>query len=174
MILVQKRNHQAFSVIYERYAERMKAFFFRMLWSNAAMAEDFVHDLFAKIIEKPELYQSNRPFMPWLFQVASNMCKNAYRKKIFETNYLQQLDPNEIDLPNTEKELDEKIIKNHLTLLLEQLDEDKRELFLLRYQQELSVKALASTFEVSEGTIKSRLFYIRKTLAEALSKHKII
>ena len=63
---------------------------------------------------------------------------------------------------------------DQLFMLLEKLDEDKRDLFLLRYQQNLSVKELTTVFGVSEGTIKSRLHYVRKTLLEILENTEIL
>lgn len=170
MILVQNGNHKAFSCLYDRYAGRLKGFFYRMLWSNGEMAEDYVHDLFSKLIEKPELYNADKSFSPWLFQVAANMCKNAYRKRSFEEEYLNQLEKNQIQVPNIEQVLDEQLLTDQVYIALERLEEDKRELFLLRYQQEFSVKELAEIYEVSEGTIKSRLFYVRKVLVEMLSE----
>ncbi len=170
MILTKGGDHRAFSTVYDRYAGRLKAFFYRMLWSDEEMAEDYVQDLFTKIIVRPELYDPTRAFSPWLFQIASNMCKNAYRKRSFEKEYLNQLEKNGIQTPSIDQHLDEKILTDQLHKTLEKLDEDKRELFLLRYQQQLSTKELAAAFNTSEGTIKSRLFYIRKTLLEALGE----
>lgn len=174
MVLIQRGDHRAFSLIYDRYSGKMKAYFYRMLWSNQKMAEDYVHDLFAKIIERPELYKADRPVAPWLFQIASNMCKNAYRKKEFEKEYLNQLEKNSIYQPSIDRKIDEKILTDRICKILDQLGEEKRDLFLLRYQQQLSVEELAEIYEISEGTIKSRLFYIRKALIEILEENKII
>lgn len=174
MILVQRGDHRAFSAIYDRYSGKMKAYFYRMLWSDATMAEDYVHDLFAKVVERPELFNPDKLFASWLFQVASNMCKNAYRKREFEVEYLNQLKKNGIQQPSIEREMDEAFLTNRLHKILEQLGEEKRDLFLLRYQQQLSIEELSQIYETSEGTIKSRLFYIRKTLMEILGENKII
>ena len=174
MVLLQKGDHRAFSQLYDRYAGRMKAFFFRMLWSDISMADDFVHDLFTRIIERPGLFNADHSFSSWLFQVASNMCKNAYRKRSFEIEYLGQLEQTGIQIPSVDQKIDEQIITDHLHLALEQIGEEKRELFLLRYQQQLSTKELAVIFETTEGTIKSRLFYIRKGLLESINERKSI
>lgn len=168
MVLVQNGDHRAFSVIYDRYSGRMKAFFLRMLWQEEELAEDQVHDLFAKLIEKPELFKPEFAFEPWIFRIAINMCKNMYRKRQFEREYLAHLESEGIELSTIDEKLDQEVKRDALSRALDQLDENKRELFLLRFQQELSIIQLASHFEVSEGTIKSRLFYIKKGLTEAL------
>ena len=168
MVLVKNGDHRAFTVVYDRYASRMKAFFYRMLWSDDTMAEDFVHDLFTRIIERPDVYNADRAFAPWLFQVASNMCKNAYRKRQFEMDYRDQLNGNHVHHPDVDQKMDEKILMDELHHRLNDLEEDRRQLFLLRYQQQLSVKELAAVFETSEVTIKSRLLYIKKRLLKSM------
>ncbi len=168
MVLVQNGDHRAFSVIYDRYSGRMKAFFLRMLWQEEELAEDQVHDLFAKLIEKPELFKQGFAFEPWIFRIAINMCKNMYRKRQFEREYLAQLESEGIELSTVDQKIDQEVKRDALSSALDQLDEDKKELFLLRFQQEMSINQLALHYEVSEGTIKSRLFYIKKGLTESL------
>lgn len=174
MILIQNGDHRAFSAIYDRYAKRLKSFFYRMLWSDEQMAEDSVQEVFTKLIEKPELYNDQYAFVPWLFRIASNMCKNAYRKQQFEQAFLAQLDTQQVQLPKAEQMLDEQLLMDSLHKTLAVMDEDKRELFLLRYQQELSIKELAQLFEISEGTVKSRLFYIKQQLAKSVKEDQIV
>ena len=168
MVLVQDGDQKAFSIIYDRYSERIKGFFMRMLWQEEQLAEDQLHDLFTKIIERPELFKSDFAFEPWIFRIAINMCKNVYRKKQFEREYLAHLETEGIELSVVDQKIDLEIKKDELFTALERIGEEKRELFLLRYQQQMSVKTLAAHFDVSEGTIKSRLFYIKKSLTHVL------
>ena len=172
MVLVKKGDHRAFSVLYDRYSGRMKAFFLRMLWQEEELAEDQVHDLFAKLIERPELFKEGFAFEPWIFRIAINMCKNMYRKRQFEQEYLSHLKSEGIELSTVDQKLDMEVKKDALARALELLDEERKELFLLRYQQEMSIKDLAVHFDTSEGTIKSRLFYIKKSLTEVLVSPK--
>lgn len=171
MVLVQHGDHRAFSHLYDRYATKLKAFFFRMLWSDGTLAEDYVHDLFSRIIERPQLYKSEYLVKPWLFKIASNLCKNAYRKRSFEMEYQKQMERQGIQLPLVEDRLDQEILSDWLHVELDRLDEDRRSLFLLRYQQELSIAELSAIMELPEGTIKSRLFHIKKNLSEKLEDH---
>ena len=76
-----KGDEKAFEQIYDRYENFMINFFFRKLWSDREKATDFTHDLFTKLIDKPDAYDPQRPFKTWLFSVANNMCKNEYKKQ---------------------------------------------------------------------------------------------
>ncbi len=171
VVRVQRGDHHAFSELYNRYADRMNAYFYRMLWSDRVKAEDYVHDLFSKLIERPELYEAGRPVKPWLYQIASNMCKNAYRKKHFELAYLDQLDNDQSENSRVIARIDEQLIKDEIHILLSSMDEDRRMIFLLRYQQELSLEEISALTDIPIGTVKSRLFYVRKELLEALKEN---
>ena len=168
MVLLQKGDHHAFSIIYNRYADRLNAFFYRMLWSDSQIAEDYVHDLFSKIIERPNLYKVGFKVKPWLFQIASNMCKNGYRKKSFEKEYLSQLEGSGITESRIEREIDEEILTDQIFRTLERMPEERRSMFLLRYQQDLSVEEVAKIFDVPPGTVKSRLFHIKQTISKTI------
>lgn len=169
MVLVQRRDHQAFSILYNRYADRLNAFFFRMLWANRAMAEDFVHDLFSKIINKPELYNSQYQVKPWLFRIASNMCKNAYRKRDFEEAYREHHGLEESYEESYDSDMDHVVLTDQIHALLDQMEEERKMIFLLRYQQELPIQTIAEMLDLSEGTIKSRLFYTKEKLRTSLN-----
>lgn len=174
MVLIQNGDHRAFEQLYDRYAHRLNAFFYKMLWSDRELAEDSVHDLFTKIIDRPELFKPDFEVKPWLFRIASNMCKNTYRKRAFENEYRSQLEEQGIALSGVEQKLDEELQFDLLSKALDKLEEDRRTLFLLRYQQDLSVKELSDIYDLPEGTIKSRLFYIKKILAGAIEYDKTI
>ena len=81
MIMITDGNQAAFGELYDRYSRVMINYFYRMLWKDREKAEDFMHDLFTKIINKPKLYDPNRSFKTWIYSVANNMCKNEYRKQ---------------------------------------------------------------------------------------------
>jgi RNA polymerase sigma-70 factor (ECF subfamily) len=51
---------------------------------------------------------------------------------------------------------------------LEALDQKHSEAFKLRHIEGLSIKEIAQVLEISEGTVKSRLFYATKYLAASL------
>ena len=59
---IARRDERAFAELYDRHGARMHRYFYRMLWRDAAKAEDFTQELFLKIIEKPHAFDTARPF----------------------------------------------------------------------------------------------------------------
>lgn len=171
MQLVTNRDSAAFETLYDRYSGPMLNYFYRMLWKDREKAEDFMQDLFTKIVHKPELYNPQRPFKTWLYSVANNMCKNEYRKQEIRKPTGYELKENVAvsdDSIDFNREIDRKTFEELLNQELEKLDDKKRETFVLRYRQDLSIKEIAEVCNCSEGTVKSRLFYTVKALSEKL------
>src|SRR5690554_7300909 len=73
---MSKGDERAFDEIYQRYGSKLAAYFTRKLKHDKEKGEDFMHDLFAKLIDRPELFDPNRSFKTWVYSVANNMCIN--------------------------------------------------------------------------------------------------
>ena len=167
---INQGSEAAFTELYTRYSASLMRYFTRMLWNNRTLAEDFLHDLFLKIIRNPQHFDVNRKFSTWVYSVAHNMCKNEYRKKQNEL----RLDGVEVkQMRDLDKEMDLYSAQSKLAMLLETLEEEDKTIFLLRYEEELSIDQISRIVFMPEGTVKSRLFYLRKQLAIELNEFKI-
>ena len=161
-------DQAAFSELYLRYKSRMYYYFYRMLGNSADSANDFLQELFLKLIEKPESYNPAYSFSTWFYSVANNMCKNEYRKRGIRQEYqdVEALEPQIDYLSDSTIEHEQVVEKIFATL--DSLGEEQRSAFLLRYREGFSIKEVAEILELPEGTVKSRLFYAKKLLAEKL------
>ena len=161
-------DHAAFSELYLLYKSRMYYYFYRMLGNSAEHANDFLQELFMKLIEKPENYNPSYNFSTWLYSIANNMCKNEYRRRDVRQEYhsVEALEPQIEFLSESSIEPEQAIEKIFQTLDL--LGEEHRSAFLLRYREGFSIREVAEILELPEGTVKSRLFYAKKILAEKL------
>ena len=164
----------AFSELYERYSTALINYFFRMLWRDREKAEDFMQELFTKLIHKPHLYNPERKFKTWMYSIANNMCKNEYRRMEVRRNTSNGLGDREDIKDRTElsdKLVDRELFNEKLDEELLELSDNHRTVFELRYREDLSIKEIAEILECSEGTIKSRLFYTIKKLSEKLQHY---
>jgi len=168
MKLIVSGDQAAFGELYHRYKDRMYYYFYRMLGNSAEQANDFLQELFMKIIEKPESYNPAYNFSTWLYSIANNMCKNEYRRRGIRQEYqsAEALNP-AVDFMD-EPAADQEQVMEKIFQTLDLLGEEHRSAFLLRYREGFSVKQVAEILELPEGTVKSRLFYARKLLADKL------
>ncbi len=155
----------SFGELYDRYCQRMHRYFYRMLGQNSHRADDFTQELFMKVVEKTALFDPERRFSIWLYTVAGNMVKNEYRRLS-----RQQAPPPvaEFFSENFSEEFDAQVFEQELHQALGELDETQRQCFILRYQEELSVREIAVILDCPEGTVKSRMFYTLKKLGNKL------
>lgn len=173
MRCIAQGDKRAFDELYKRYANPLLVYFIRMLWKDREKAEDFVHDLFAKIINKPELFDASRAFKTWVYSVANNMCKNEYKKQEVRKNTSTGLDNTYAvadQNSNVFNEVQDSIFQEAFQRSLIELDFKHKEVFSLRHEDGLSIKEIAEILEISEGTVKSRLFYATKYLSESLKE----
>lgn len=171
---IQAGTIGAFDEIYSRYNKKLLYYFYRMLGEKEEKAQDFLQEIFIKIVEKPQLFDPQKKFYAWIFSVANNMCKNEYRRKDVRrhVNHVENMDELPLESKSdyflAEKKYDQKLFQTALENELIKMDIEQQTTFLLRFQQNFSIKEISEILECSEGTIKSRLFYTTKKLATKL------
>jgi len=169
--LLDKQDNRAFEVLYDRYAKKIHQYFYRMLYQDQEKASDFTQELFMKVIQRRSQFNPDYKFSTWIFTIANNMCKNEYRrvsrapKQKSHTNEEPPLDRESLYNLGI---VDKSIFKTHLEKAINELDPIQKQCFVLRYQEELSIKEISAIVDCPEGTIKSRLHYTLKKLAQKL------
>ncbi|HYF69144.1 MAG TPA: RNA polymerase sigma factor [Ohtaekwangia sp.] len=174
MRLMQAGNNSAFTELYRRYSEKIVRYFYRMLWKDKAKAQDFLHDLFMRIIENPSRFNAERKFSTWLYSVAHNMCKNEYRRKTFRDAVHQHKGLDVIHERIDEIDLSKDEFNDALDRAILELDVEDKNLYALRFELELPLDEIALALECPVGTVKSRIFYLKKKLATQLEEYNPI
>jgi len=173
---IKNGNQSAFSELYERFNQRLYYYFFRMLGNDKEVANDFLQDIFLKIINKPELFKPGYKFTSWIFTVAHNMCKNEYRHR--EVRKIISNDENPDQFLTDENSYEETLKKEQLITQLfteiEYMEEDQRAILLLKYKENFSLKEISEIMELPIGTIKSRLYYARVELTKKLANKSLL
>src|SRR6218665_1617855 len=164
--LLQRSERAVFEELYKRFGQKMYSYFYRMLWKDKALAEDFTQDIFIKLIQHAGSFIEGRQVATWLYSIAHNMCKNEYRKQEVRKTHARVQLPKEpsSQMPNP----DLKRFKEAVHQCTQELPEEKKTLYILRFQENLSVPEISSIMKIPEGTIKSRIFYLLKEMKEKL------
>ncbi len=142
--------------------------------NDREIAQDFLQNIFLKVIDKAEQFEISKKFSGWIFTIAYNMCKNEYRRKENVRKFQEEL--NNERHSHIGKTNEEKYYENRFRKVLEQelerIDPAKRTIFLLRFRTGLSIKEISEILEIPVGTVKSRLFYLLKNLRERMKEYK--
>jgi RNA polymerase sigma-70 factor (ECF subfamily) len=175
MLLICNGETAGFEVLYGRYGKRMFLYFTRMLNFNQQEAKDALQNLFLKIAESPEKFDRSRSFQTWIYTIAANYCKNYYRHQSVKIKHAEELagDPEAFNTSfDVYENMDAKLFRHMLKEALNDMPPEKKEAFILKYQEEKSIAEIAVIQACAEGTVKSRLYYAIQILEEKLKQFK--
>ncbi len=170
---IRKGDAEAFGEVYDYYNERIYRFVFLKL-PTTQDAEDITAEVFLKAWRYIREQKSIQSLQAFLYQIARTSVVDFYRKKGTEP---ESLDDQEIIIADrTDLTLQEKMaLKSELEAVevaLRQLKDSYREVVVLHYLNELSVKEIAAVIGQSPGTTRVILHRGIKALKNILSKNK--
>jgi RNA polymerase sigma-70 factor (ECF subfamily) len=158
----------AFAALFERHADEVFSFLVRFL-RDRALAEDALQESFYRVYRALDQFDTERPFRPWLHEVARNVALDALRAR----DKFKTAEPSgETDRTVREREpLDEVARREGVAevsdaLLL--LAPETRALLLQRHDLGLKLDELASSLGVTERTVRNRLKAAAAELAHFL------
>jgi RNA polymerase sigma-70 factor, ECF subfamily len=180
---LKERDEAAFQEMVVEHQHRVFNLVFRML-GNREEAEDVAQEVFVTVFKSIDSFRGDSKFSTWLYRIAANQCKNRL-KYLGRRSYKAQsaidgdnehlldgappstLRPH-IDGPDAVfegREL-EKLVQDGIATL----DDDQRQVLLLRDVEDLSYDEIREVTGVADGTVKSRLHRARTALKEYLAK----
>src|SRR5580698_4785569 len=157
----------AMHILYSRHQVRVYRFIPRMV-RNTTTAEDLTSQVFLDVWRTASQFQGRSQVSTWLLSIARFKALTALRQRrhedIDQEEMLEIVD--EADTP--EASLDR---NNHSAILracVAKLSPAHREIINLVYYHEKSVEEAGAIIGVPQSTVKTRMFYARKQLADLL------
>jgi len=156
---------ESFSELVDIYSGRVYGYYYR-LTGDGELSDELLSKLFGKLVVKIGSYKGGA-FESWLFKIASNIFNDYLRgkqrrKKLYEAKKKQ------LESKITEPKHSESERIDRLQIELEKLDGDTRELIILRYYSQLSLKEIAKIRREPIGTTLSKLHRGIKRLRELM------
>ena len=171
----------AFDELVRRYQRRIYALAYNMT-SNHQDADDIVQETFAKANRSLRRFHGRSSFYTWLYAIASNHALNLLRRrKRRPTSSLDQLDeesfasdPAFIDTSleaDTPRQVRMREIQEKLNEALQKLSEEHRAIVVMHDIEGVPHADIARILGISQGTVRSRLFYARRLLQSMLADY---
>jgi len=175
---IQAQQAWAFDLLFERHAGAIRRHLLHIVRDEHA-AEDLLQEVFLRVWTHADQWNGQGAFKGWLFRIATNTALNHLRS--LRRRPQQPLEvPDNIDgedNPDTpawlvdnvslgpDQTLEASEQSSRLQQIIRDLPEDKREVFRLVHQMEMSLREAADELGIPEGTAKSRLHYARERLS---------
>lgn len=141
---------------------------------NLEDAHDALQEAFVKAYEALHRFDLRRPFGPWFFQILRNHCRDMLRSRQarFKVETLdERLEMRPADAAHGPERVRQRAAARELLWrALEKVDEDHREVLVLKELQGFRYNEIARILDIPEGTVASRLFHARRALKAILDE----
>ncbi len=174
-LIVRSRQGEtaAFDELVEKYTKKLYGLVYHMT-SNHEDTNDILQDVFAKAYRALKRFRGKSTFYTWIYSIATNMTLNFLKKR----NRRRTMSLNDVDLaierdkdfieatsksdPVREANISE--LQERLNMAMQQLSDDHRAVVTMFDIQGMPHAEISKIIGVSEGTVRSRLFYAHRQL----------
>ena len=178
----QKGDLEAFERLVTKHQKRMLNIAYRLIGDYDDACE-VVQDSFVSAYKSIRSFRGEAKFTTWLTSITLNLAKNRLKQmKSRQAHEVFSLDDPvdtadgqmSIELPSKEPsaldQFETRDIQARVQACIKALEQDFREVLVLRDMQDFSYEEIGNMLKVREGTVKSRLFRAREMVKDCLKK----
>jgi len=159
----------AWEALVRRYQSRVHAVALHCM-RDATEARDMAQEVFIRVYQRMATLQGHETFLPWLLRVARNVCIDQLRRRKVRPPAVDvsvEDGPELVDPaadPHQQWAAEDR--KRLVHRALEKMNDQEREILLLKEIQGLDLKEVAEMLDIPLGTVKSRSHRARIHLAQ--------
>lgn len=155
----------AFAEIYSRYSNRVYAYCLRVI-GNQDEANDIFQETFIKLFSTSDINIENKSSLSWyLITIARNLYLNIKRSK------KENVEFSEINIVSNDVGYEHKELIDLIDQALEMLEEDEKEVFILRQYQGLSYEEISLIIKESIGNSRNKFWRAKEKLKTILAPY---
>lgn len=143
------------------------------LTMNLDDAEDLLQDTYLKVMQNENSYKDDTNLKAWVITIMKNTFINNYRRKQRSKVFIDQSE-DLYYLSNTvsskEDDADMHLYYSEINKKIQEKREEQRKPFEM-YVDGYKYQEIADEMQISIGTVKSRIFFMRKRLMEELNDY---
>ena len=177
----QAGDAAAFDDLVVKYSPRLYGLIYNMT-SNHEDTNDMLQDVFAKAYRAIKGFRGKSSFYTWIHTIAVNMTLNFLKKRgrryhlsLDDVDASIQNDKDFIELTSTTspvREADLSELQRRLNEAMMKLSDEHRAVVTMFHIQGMPHAEISKILGVSEGTVRSRLFYANRQLQNYLDEFR--
>ncbi len=174
-------NQAAFSRLVKYWYPRIYNFAYKY-FAEHDTAMEVTQQTFISVHKNLGSLQAVEQFRSWLYRIAANCChqesRKQKRKKLFSFTRWLPSDNTDTPLPDLwadepDLEAERTELAEYLLKALNQLPAEQRVVVIMKEYEGLKFREIAVALNVSENTVKSRMYYGLENLRKTLEKWNI-
>lgn len=150
----------AFSMLFDRYYERLRAFAYRIMLDDGA-AEDVTQESFIKAARGIHNLEASRTFQAWLYRICTNTARDALRAKRTHEAKLEHA-ARHLEILHDGKNAD--AASEAAFELMQGLSPEQREAVALVFLEDYTHAEAASRLGCAESTVSWRIYLAKRRL----------
>jgi RNA polymerase sigma-70 factor, ECF subfamily len=161
MAQVARGKREGLDVLVRRYANPLLTFIRRMI-GDLHESEELFQDVFLAVWQKRSHYDHARPFRPWLYQIALNKCRAAFRRRTLTSGNpfaAGALDVAPDPGPSPSDTALAAETQGRVAAAVARLPVQQRAVLVLRVWSDLSYAEIADALGRSEATVRSHMHH---------------
>ncbi|HUF21788.1 MAG TPA: RNA polymerase sigma factor RpoE [Burkholderiales bacterium] len=173
----QRGDKHAFELLVSKYQRKLARLLSRFI-RDPAEVEDVAQEAFIKAYRALPAFRGDSAFYTWLYRIGINTAKNylvamgrrAPTTTEFDSEEAENFDDGDQlrDLHTPEAEMMSKQIASTVNQTMEELPDELRTAITLREIEGMSYEDIATVMNCPIGTVRSRIFRARETIAARL------
>jgi len=166
----QSGDHEALRPLVARWQPRMAGLAWRLTCEREA-ARDIVQDSWLAVVRGLGRLDDPARFRAWVYRTVRNKCTDWMRRRTVQRRAFENLCDDASPSPSERPtQSGSAVTIDGLGNALSKLAAEQKAILALYYLEGLSITEIAAVFEVPAGTVKSKLFYARNRLKEAIER----
>jgi RNA polymerase sigma-70 factor (ECF subfamily) len=170
----------AFTLLVERYEEKLVRYIRRLGIRNAEDGEDVLQEIFIKVYKNLNAFDSSLSFSSWIYRIAHNEAISFYRKQTVRPEGHQLPDSTDVltwlpeeTTDSAERLFDSGVNATVVKNALSDLDPKYRDAIILRYFEHKEYDEISDILKIPIGSVGTLIHRGKKQLADLIPTEQV-
>jgi RNA polymerase sigma-70 factor (ECF subfamily) len=178
LVKLSLENQDYFLCIVRKYEAPLMRYIRRITNVSLEDAEDLLQETFIKVYTNLNGFDTSLKFSSWIYRIAHNEVISNFRKlKVRPEKINSEINGDVLKKIkselNIEKEIDQKILKEKLVNLIDQLDIKYREVIILKYLESKSYEEISDIIKKPVNTVGTLINRAKNKLNNIIKNNNI-
>lgn len=167
-------ENRALALLIERWQPVLERYILRRCYSCKAELDDLMQDVFLRVFSYANAYDPGMSFSAWIYRMTHNLMVSRIRRHAVrgeEQHFDEALFPSH--LFRTDGQLEQQELQRGIAVILEQMPEKFRDVFVLRHFEEKDYEEISDVLRLNVNTVATRIrrsnqFFVRQAKSMGL------